>query len=299
MEYKLEGRILKIKIDSLFNDTIQSFLDEFIPSKKIQHLLIQNKWISLDSNPCKREDDIVGINLEINIYPEDYIYFESSNKVDVVYEDEIMVIVNKPKDVLVHSDGNDDNTLTKWVESHYIDKPYINVQPIHRLDKETSGLVIFSKSIIFQPLLDKLLNEKQIRRYYLAFVNGKMMEGESKVINKPIGKDRHNANKRIIYKNGQEAITRVKSLGYSKKDNCSILRCSLENGRTHQIRVHLASENLPILNDSLYGIRSDLILRMGLIADELEFYHPLRQEMMNIDIDLPNDLAKLYFEVIK
>ena len=299
MEYVLEGRILKISVESLFNDTIQSFLDEFIPSKKIQHLLIQNKWITLDGNPVKREDDIAGINLEINIYPEDYIYFECSNKADIVYEDEIIVVVNKPKDVLVHSDGNDDNTLTKWLEGYYLDRPYINVQPIHRLDKETSGLVIFSKSIIFQPLLDKLLNEKQIRRYYLAFVNGKMLEGESKIINKPIGKDRHNANKRIIYKNGQEAITRVKSLGYSKKHNCSILRCSLENGRTHQIRLHLSSEGLPILNDSLYGIRSNLILRMGLIADELEFYHPLRQEMMNIDIDLPNDLAKLYSEVIK
>ncbi|MDO4499979.1 MAG: RluA family pseudouridine synthase [Erysipelotrichaceae bacterium] len=299
MEYVLEDRILKIKIDSLFNETVQDFFDEFIPSKKIQHLLIQNKWIKMDGNPVKREDDIVGLNLEINIYPEEYHYEETKLKADVVYEDELMVIVNKPKGVLVHSDGTDDNTLAKWVESYYVDKPYVCVQPLHRLDRETTGIVVFSKSMIFQPLLDKLLSEKQIRRYYLGFVKGKIEADKSFVINKPIGKDRHDASKRVIFKGGQEAMTRVRSYGYSKKDNYSILRCSLDTGRTHQIRVHLASEKLPILNDPLYGEESKLCIRMGLIADEVEFYHPLKQEIMNVDIDLPNDLSKLYFEVLK
>ena len=299
MNYKLDGRILKIDIDSLFNETIQSFFDDFIPSKKIQHLLIQNKWITMDGNPVKREDDIVGISLEINIYPEDNFYKKTENKVQIVYEDELLVVVNKPKGILVHSDGNDEDTLTKHLESYYADKPYISVQAIHRLDKDTTGLVVFSKSIIFQPLLDKLLSEKQIRRYYLAFVKGRMNEGQSLTIDKPIGKDRHDANKRIIYKGGQSALTKVKSLGYSKKYDCSILRCSLDSGRTHQIRVHLSSEGLPILNDPLYGVNSKLLVRMGLIADELEFYHPLKEEMLNIDIDLPNDLSKLYSEVIR
>ena len=76
------------------------------------------------------------------------------------------------------------------------------------------------------------------------------------------------------------------------------MRCVLDTGRTHQIRVHLANEQLPILNDSLYGVRSDLCIRMGLMADELEFYHPLKEENVLIEADLPNDLAKLYFEVI-
>lgn len=299
MIYRLENNILKISIDSLFNETIQSFFDEFIPSKKIQHLLIQNKWITMNGNPVKRQDDIVGINLEINIYPEQYNYESKDCKIDVVYEDELVLIVNKPKGVLVHSDGNESDTLSKYVEAYYSDKPYISAQPLHRLDKETTGLAMFSKSIIFQPLLDKLLSEKQIRRYYLAFVEGKIEKDKSFVINKPIGKDRHNPNKRIIFKGGQDASTKVKSLGYSKKDNFSILRCSLDTGRTHQIRVHLASEGMPILNDSLYGSGSKLLVRMGLMADELEFYHPLKQELINVDVDLPNDLAKLYFEVIK
>ena len=74
MKYILEDKILKIEIASLFNEKVQDFFDEFIPSKKIQHLLIQNKWITLDGNPCKREDFIVGMNLEINIYPETFEY---------------------------------------------------------------------------------------------------------------------------------------------------------------------------------------------------------------------------------
>ena len=299
MDYRLEDRILKISVGSLFNETVQSFLDDYIPSKKMQHLLIQNKWLRLDGNPVKREDDIAGMELELNIYPEEYEYRKTLNVPDIVYEDEIIAVVNKPKDVLVHSDGSGEDCLSKWMESCYADKPHIAVQPIHRLDRETSGLVMFSKSIVFQPLLDKLLSEKQIRRYYLAFVKGIMEKDMTMTINKPIGKDRHNPNKRIIYKGGQEAITKVRSLGYSRKDGFSILRCTLDTGRTHQIRVHLSSEGYPILNDSLYGSSSRLCLRMGLMADEIEFYHPLKEELMNIDVDLPNDLAKLYFEVIR
>ena len=299
MKYTLEDKILKIDISSLFNEKIQDFFDEFIPSKKMQHLLIQNKWIMLDGNPCKREDYIVGINLEINIYPEEYVYEKIDCKLDVVYEDEIILVVNKPKGVLVHSDGLDGDTLTKWVESYYVDRPYISALPLHRLDKETSGLVMFSKSIVFQPLLDKLLSEKQIRRSYLAFVKGKMEKDASMIINEPIGKDRHNANKRVCYKGGQSALTKVRSLGYSKKNNYSVLRCILDTGRTHQIRVHLAYKHFPILNDTLYGEESKLCIRMGLMADELDFFHPLRQEMLNVECELPNDLSKLYFEVLK
>ena len=121
MKYRLEDRWLHIEIDSLFVKTIQEFFDSYIPSKKIQHLLIQNKHILLDGNPVKREDDIIGLELDINIYPEDHEYERNDLKLDVVYEDEIILVVNKPKDLLVHSDGNDEMTLTKIVESYYCD----------------------------------------------------------------------------------------------------------------------------------------------------------------------------------
>lgn len=296
MEYVLDNTEIKIKISSINNGRIQDFFDTYIPSSKMQHLLLQNKWIKIDNKNVKREDEIKGEYLTINIYPYNNEYQKFDYQIDVVYEDEFLLVVNKPKDILVHSDGNDEICLADYVKSYYCNKPYIDVTPIHRLDKETSGIIVFSKSKIFQPLFDKLLEEKQIRRHYLAFTNGNLNK-ESVIINSPIGKDRHNSNRRIIHKNGQEAVTKITKI--ASKNNISIIRCVLETGRTHQIRVHLASINLPILNDSLYGVKSNRIIRMGLIADELEFYHPIKEEMINLEISLPNDLSKLYKEVTK
>ena len=299
MHYQLRDKWLDIKVESIFVKTIQEFFDNYIPSKKIQHLLIQNKHILLDGNSVKRETDISGVTLSICLYPEEYHYKKISNQADVVYEDELILVVNKPKGVLVHSDGNDELTLTKMVESYYVDKNYISALPIHRLDKETSGLVVFSKSIVFQPLLDDMLSKKQIRRNYLAFVSGIMERNKTITIDSPIGNDRHNSNKRIIYKNGQPAITKVRSLGYNKLNKYSVLACSLETGRTHQIRLHLSSIGYPILNDDLYGVPSNVCIRMGLFADNIQMYHPLKEDNVEIDCDLPNDLSKLYFEAVK
>ena len=299
MKYSLEDRWLNIDVDSLFVKTIQEFFDNYIPSKKVQHLLIQNKHILLDGNPVKREDDIVGLKLNINIYPDDNVYEKLDYKLDVVYEDEIILVVNKPKDLLVHSDGNDELTLTKMVESYYVDKPYISPLPIHRLDKQTSGLVVYSKSIVFLPILDDYLSKKIIRRNYLAFVKGKMEVGEILTIDKPIGKDRHNPNKRIVHEGGQDAVTKVRCVGCNKAKNYSVLLCSLETGRTHQIRVHLASIGYPILNDELYGLNSDLCERMGLFSKEIEMYHPLLEDNINIEAELPRDLNKLYIEALR
>lgn len=299
MQYQVEDRWLHIDVDSLFVNTIQEFFDSYIPSKKVQHLLIQNKQILLDGNPVKREDDIVGLHLDICIYPETYEYEKTSLDVDVVYEDELVLVANKPKDVLVHSDGNDELTLTQMVQSYYSDRNYIAAYPIHRLDKETSGLVVYSKSVVFQPLLDQLLSNKQIRRNYLAFVKGKMAVDHTEVIDKPIGKDRHNPNKRIIFKNGQNALTKVRCVAVNKAKDYSILLCTLDTGRTHQIRVHLSSIGYPILNDRLYGKESDLCIRMGLFAESIELYHPLKEDNLIIECDLPNDLEKLYLQAIR
>ena len=298
MKYELKERWLYISVDSLFVKTIQEFFDSYIPSRKVQHLLIQNKNILLDGNPVKREDDIAGLNLMINIYPEDHVYEKIDLRLDVVYEDEIVLIVNKPKDLLVHSDGNEEMTLQKMVESYYFEQNYISALPIHRLDKETSGLVVFSKSPVFQPLLDQLLSEKQIRREYLAFVSGKCEPGTVYSIDKPIGNDRHQSGRRIISAGGQKALTKAKCLAVNKAKSYSVFLCTLDTGRTHQIRVHLSSIGYPILNDEIYGPFSKLCVRMGLFAKAVTMYHPLKEEMLEVEADLPKDLSNLYDEAV-
>ena len=101
MKYELDGKILRISIDSLFNETVQSFLDDFVPSRKMQHLLIQNKWITMDSNPVKREDDIAGLELAVNIYPEEYRYVKTGYEAEIVYEDEYQIAVKIDEDIPV------------------------------------------------------------------------------------------------------------------------------------------------------------------------------------------------------
>lgn len=291
MNYEVKGNYLCIDLEGIYYHTVQDFFDELVPSKKIQHLLIQNKWIMLDDKPVKRETALEGEKMTIDLYPIKTEYPKVTGKLDIVYEDELFLIVNKPNGILVHGDGNKGITLTDIVGS-YMSENHIpgEAKAIHRLDVDTSGLVVFVKSMIFQPLLDRLLQYKQIRRSYIAIVDGRC-SFKKQAIEKNIGSDRHDSRKMVIAKRGRSAKTTVFNL-YSC-DKYSVLRCELRDGRTHQIRVHLASIGHPIINDELYGNSSPLLKRMGLVANEVEFYHPLKEEMMKVKILLDSDFRRL------
>ncbi len=291
MKYILKDKWLWIDIDTLFYKTVQDFMDALIPSKKMQHLCITNGWIMMDDIKVKRESRLDGKTLQILLYPNTNAYEKvEKDDIDIVYEDELVLIVNKEKGLLVHSDDGQ-ITLNDQVRSHYRHKNYYDLNPIHRLDKETSGLLMYSKSCIFQPLLDEYLNQRSIRRTYYAFVKGKMNKGEKLSIDEPIGKDRHTSGKMIVYKKGQEAHTKVESLGY--KNNVTALKCTILTGRTHQIRVHLSYMGYPILNDPLYGVSYPSLSCMGLVAKELVFYHPLKEENMKVSAELSEELKGL------
>lgn len=294
MEYTVIDDYAYIDIKTIHYHTIQEFFDALVPSKKYQHLLIQNKWIMIDEIPVQRETKIVGKTLKMILYPEAYYYeIRTNQEIEVVYEDELVVVVNKPSGMLVHSDGNHNKiTVTDILEARFKRNGQLgSVHPIHRLDEETQGLLLISKSPIFQGLLDKLLSYKQINRRYLVFVQGRVDKGSRMTIEEPIGKDRHDSKRRIVTKNGQQAKTIVESL-YTNGEY-SVLKCDLKTGRTHQIRVHLAHVGHPILNDELYGRPSKLTEHMGLVANELTFYHPLKEDMITVKGDMTNDLQKL------
>ena len=154
--------------------------------------------------------------------------------------------------------------------NHGIQAP---VRFIHRLDTETTGLMLFVKIPLFQAWYDEQLKQKKIRREYLAICHGKMRIGQKLTFSDPIGRDRHVSGKYRISGTGKDAVTHVRCL--ARMGELALLRCTLETGRTHQIRVHLSSHKHPIINDPLYGIPDTKYPSMCLWADRITFRDPL------------------------
>lgn len=210
----------------------------------------------------------------------------------ICYEDELFLIVNKPSGLLIHSDGIEKNyTLCNFVKGYYIQQQIQSpVRPIHRLDKDTSGLVIFSKLPFFQPLLDAMLSQKQIQRDYYAIVKGNI-QAPYQCITQAIGKNRHHSQKMRVSVNGKYAKTEI----YRKQEfrDYTLIQCRLHTGRTHQIRVHLAHLHHPLLSDALYGTMDRRIARLALHAFCVRFYHPILQKNICVQCSLPNDMSQL------
>lgn len=199
------------------------------------------------------------------------------NEVDIVYEDDICLIVNKPCNLLIHDDGNTQDTLTSRVNAYLVDSPF-DALPIHRIDKDTTGLVFYCKHPFFQSFFDNQIENHIIQKEYLAIVQGNFPK-KTMHINQPIARDRHNAKKMMVHKNGKEAIsdiTKIKTI-----NNQSLLKIKIKTGRKHQIRVHLSSIQYPIINDELYGNIID-DRKLLLQSYSLTFYSPLTKEMIQV-----------------
>lgn len=256
--------------------TILDFLNDYEQSKKNRYLLIQNKQILLNGNPVRDVNEVIhSSDILTLILPEEEIDWVCAEKECIVeYEDAFIYIVFKEPGMIIHSSMDDVHCLNAlaatYQKKHDILSP---VRPIHRLDKETQGLIIYSKVPFFQPWLDKQLNEKKIHRQYLAVCLGDCEPGKKFTLNQPIGRDRHDAKKYRVSSTGKSAITKVTCL--AQKGPYCLMRCELETGRTHQIRVHLSNAGFPIVNDPLYGKPGKAFKQMGLYASSVTFHDPL------------------------
>lgn len=203
----------------------------------------------------------------------------------IIYEDEFLLAVDKPAGLLVHGDGTGALTLTDLVREHVerSGRPSSGVQAVQRLDVDTTGLVIFSLDKAIQASLDAQVAGRGMRKRYLAVVRGRFPAGTTR-IDRPIGRDRHDARRMRVSEGGKPALTVVEMLGEAR--GCSLLSVELGSGRRHQIRVHLASRGFPIVGDALYGgARS----REGLMLHALEerLVHPVTGAELLLRTELP------------
>ena len=286
MKYERLDEKLVIHAENAYQKkTLADFLRDHCHSEKSQKQLLEQKLILINGVPAETADTpLEHAEITLLIPDEGPGWPLADEPCKVVYEDAFCYIVHKDIGYIIHDSEDPEHCLmamaARYQQEHGIRCP---VRPIHRLDKDTQGLVFFSKIPFFQPWFDKQLEEKKIRRHYLAIVKGKCPQDKFTCTGK-IGRDRHRSGAYRISDTGKEARTKVEKI--AQRGPYTLLGCTLETGRTHQIRVHLSSMGLPIVNDPLYGVQSRDFPFMGLWADEIEFRSPLTNKKHKIH-DIP------------
>lgn len=281
----------------LFPDYSRSRLQTWI---KEGSLLVNNQ--PLRSRDRLSEGDLLEINTQM---PTNDQWTAEELPIEIVYEDDDLVIINKAAGVVVHpAAGNREGTLLNGLLSKI---PQLEELPragiIHRLDKDTTGLLIVAKNLIAHTRLVAMLQVRDISREYQAIVQGVFTGGGR--IDQPLGRHPINRKKRAVVREGKEAVTHYK---IAKRFRChTLVDVKLETGRTHQIRVHMASIKSPIVGDPLYGGRLQLprachenlakqlqqFKRQALHAKRLAFNHPITEKPLEFQAPLPNDMLLL------
>ena len=269
--------------------TIGDFLNHYKQSKKNKYLLIQNKQLLLDGNVVKDIHERINYRtITLLLKKENVDWIPSNKPCKVIYQDPFLLVVHKDAGIIIHGDENDDTCLNAQVARYLIDNNIqTTVRPLHRLDKDTTGIVLYSLIPFFQPWFDDAMEQKKIHREYLAITYGKRKVGEKFDIHFSIGRDRHESNKYRISKTGKDALTHCEIIEQYKE--YELIRCILDTGRTHQIRVHLSSVGLPIVNDPIYGKPSKEFKNMGLWAQKISFKNPISEKNHKISEKFSED----------
>ena len=212
--------------------------------------------------------------------------------IEIIYEDSDIIVVNKPKGMVVHpANGNPDGTLVNAIMA--ICKDSLSgiggeIRPgiVHRIDKDTSGLLIVAKNDNAHVKMSEQIKNHEVKKTYIALVGGVFKENEA-TIDMPIGRSTSDRKKMAVNKNGKNAITHIKVL--KRFDKYTLLKVNIETGRTHQIRVHLSHIGYPIVGDYTYsnGKNEFDVIGQCLHAQKLEFKHPITQKDMCLEAELP------------
>ncbi|MCC3375761.1 RluA family pseudouridine synthase [Cohnella sp. REN36] len=253
---------------------------------KLAHKLLQAKGVVLQ-----------GTNLRLQLFAREKRDFPSDwMELNVLYEDDFTLVVNKPSGYEVHpSEKGQRHTLAHAVAAYYeMTNQDVRIRHIHRIDKETTGPVLYAKNEFAHYQYDKEMREKKIERIYLALAEGELPQDKG-TINLPIGQDRHHSTRRRVSETGDPAITHYEVV--QRYEGYTLVRLRLETGRTHQIRVHMAAIGHPLAGDGLYGGKRAVISRQALHGERLIWHHPWTGERLTARAPLPEDfeaaLAKL------
>lgn len=275
----------KARLDAFLNEQIEdltrSQLQKFI---KDGNVLVNDAPVSKTGAKLTKGDKIL-----VNVPEEEPIKAIPENiPIDVVYEDSDVLIVNKPQGMVVHpAAGHPDKTLVNAILYHcqINDDDVIRPGIVHRIDKDTSGLLMIAKNNLAKQSLMQQLKEKSNLREYLAIVHGNFKERTGK-INAPLGRSKFDRKKQAVVEGGRHAVTHFTVL--EQFENYSLLKLKLETGRTHQIRVHMQYIGHPVAGDPLYGPKNTLQGKgQFLHAKTLGFVHPRTNEWMEFSVEPP------------
>lgn len=269
--------------DQVFSDKSRSYVQNLIKKGLVlvNHLEVKTGYI------LKTHDQIT-----IEAYEPEVLDLKPVDlKLDIVFEDDDIAVINKPQGLVVHpASSYKDATLVHGLLHQMDNLSEINgvIRPgiVHRIDKDTSGLLVVAKHDRAHQILSDMLKNHEIKRSYMAIVYGHFNEQKA-TIDAPIGRSPKNRLKMAVIKDGKHAITHFEVI--EQFDQYALIKCHLETGRTHQIRVHLAYINHPILGDPIYGpkkVYGDT--GQYLHAYQLEFNHPIKKEHLTFQVEMPS-----------
>lgn len=296
------------------NQRVDAVLAQLLPeySRSLISTWIKTGAIKKNQHPCKPKDKTLGGDLiEINVdftaaIDADFKSSEPENiPLDIIYEDDEVLVINKPAGLVVHPGaGNRQHTLVNALLHHSPDLHHLpRAGTIHRLDKDTTGLLIVAKSLTAHTSLIRQMQARDIERHYLTLVQGYVVSGG--LIDTGFGRHSKNRLKMTVLEHGRQAITQYSA--HKRYKDFTLLDVHLMTGRTHQIRVHMSYINHPVVGDPLYSGRMRIpakipqelrdylqqFKRQALHARTIAFYHPKTDEILRLTAPIPDDFQLL------
>ena len=281
-----------MRIDKYLNESTDYSRSKIKKMIEEGYILVNDKEVKVSY--LLREND----HIEIKEYIENNDIIPENIPLDIYYEDDDLIVVNKESGMVVHpAPGNYSGTLVNALMYHTNNLSTINtnIRPgiVHRIDADTSGLLLVAKNDKAHNILAEAIQKKEVVREYVALVEGVINE-DTATIDAPIGRDIHDRKKMAVTsENSKDAVTHIRVL--ERYDKATLIRCKLETGRTHQIRVHLNYIGHPIVNDPVYGKKKLIDKDFGqmLHAEKIGFVHPTTKEYMEFTAPLPDKFIKI------